>query len=218
VPDIALSDDQVKVGRAAYAAAQQAKATMSDRMGPLQKASSLLRANPDVQTGPGQQQWSDTVTGAAAMLGLNVPDNTAKYQELAKYLAQNIRSQQSGLSETDLSRLQTEASNPNPTTQSRQALQVLLANNIGVERLRVAAYDRFNAQYPNTVEAAKHDAQFRIKTADWASGQDPVAWSVDQMERPDIENYYKGLTPAGKKQFERSYYDAKKTGVVTDLW
>jgi len=125
----------LEAGQKDYIAAQASNAGMSARIAPLNNALSLLRTNPDLQTGPGVAQWNQAVTGAAAALNLPVPKGTSDIQELTKYLAQYVRNQNTG-GQTDLGRLETEAANPNPTTQSREALQVLTAKAVGVELFR----------------------------------------------------------------------------------
>jgi hypothetical protein len=219
VPTAALPAAIVDQGQKDYIAAQAINRTLPERLAPLHNAMGLLRVNPDLQTGPGQQQWNEAVTGAAAALNLPVTKTTSDYQELTKYLAQNIRAQGSIAGQTDLGRLETEASNPNPTTQSRAALQLLIAKSIGAERLRAAGYEYFNQQQGGAAQAAVNSGRYNIETTDWQKRQDPAAYAVDEMEPQAVRDYYNGLSgtydaktgtvTGAKKQFIDSLRDAK---------
>lgn len=215
----ALPGPIVKQGQDAYAQAQTDAANMPDRIAPLRNALGLLKTNADLTTGPGQAEFNQAVTGIAAALHVPVPQGASDLQELTKYLAQNIRAQQTG-GTTDLGRLETEASNPNPNTQSREALQVLLAKTIGTTRLQNAALDYFNSKYGGPAQAAVNSGRFTVETSTWKKQQDPTAYAIDQLAPDQISRYFTGLSGAydpktgtatgDKAAFVQSMRDAKR--------
>lgn len=215
----ALPGPIVKQGQDAYAQAQTDAANMPDQISPLRNALGLLKTNADLTTGPGQTEFNQAVTGIAAALHVPVPQGASDLQELTKYLAQNIRAQQTG-GTTDLGRLETEASNPNPNTQSREALQVLLAKTIGTTRLQNAALDYFNSRYGGPAQAAVNSGRFTVETSTWKKQQDPTAYAIDQLSPDQISRYFTGLsgtydpktgTATGDKAaFVQSMRDAKR--------
>jgi len=214
-----LPASQIQGGQEAYKQAQTDAANMADRMAPLRSALGLLRTNADLQTGPGQQQYAQAITGIAAALNLKVPQGSTDLQELTKFLAQNIRAQQTG-GTTDLGRLETEASNPNPNTQSRDALQVLLAKTLGTTRLQNAAFDYFNAKYGGPETAATNSGRYTLETSTWKKNQDPTAYAIDELAPEQVQRYFTGLSgtfdpktgraTGAKAQFVQSMRDAKR--------
>lgn len=210
-------------GQKDYNQAQANQQNLPLQLQPLHNAMALLRTNPDLQTGAGQAQWAHAITSIAAALNISVPQGSSDLQELTKYLVQNVRAQETGGS-TDLDRLQTEAANPNPTTQSRDALQVLLAKQIGVTRLQSAALDYFNSKYPDAQTAATNSGRFNIDTTDWKKKQDPTAWAADDLAPDQVARYFNGLNGTydprthvvtGDKQvFINSLRDARQIGHV----
>jgi len=175
---------------------------------PITSALGILRANPNLETGPGQQQWQ-TWQGFFRGFGFQLRDmtgdNLKDWQELSKYLAQILRDQP-GANHTDLARLNDAASNPH-ADQARPAIQELLARMLGQQRFQVARLQYFQSLHPGEdLDAYARD--FRRETNKWAAQQDTVAWSTDYMEPAQIRNYMKGLTKQGYEKFQNSAEEA----------
>lgn len=190
-----------------YVADQVTNRTLSRRIAPLQQAISIIKTNPGLVTGPSSENWYQWVQGIAAATGIDVGDvhNANAYQELAKQLAMNL--QQSGADPSDLARLMHEASQPN-TSQGKQAIVTLAAEQIGYQRLKSAQYLEFRSRHPSD---ANTNAQFyNQETGDWASQQDPMAYAADQIPQAELQRYLSGLDAAGQKRFADSLQSAKR--------
>ena len=204
---------EIPRGTAAYGQAQQLAATLGNRIAPLENALSTLRANPNMQTGPGQSEINDLkVVGNNIAQSLGLPQlsltDTNAFQETAKYLAQYMRGMP-GANRSDLAQLEAAAASPH-MEQARPAMQVLLAKAVGYERLQSAPYDFFNSQYPNMTAAVSASGSYNIQTAHWMGQQDPVAFAVDEMTRQEYGDYVRGLSPQARDRFNRSRAEALK--------
>jgi hypothetical protein len=204
---------EIPRGTAAYGQAEQMASTLGNRIAPLENALSTLRANPDMQTGPGQAEVNDLKViydNIAKNLGLPQVDlnNVNAFQETSKYLAQYLRGMP-GANRSDLAQLEASAASPHPE-QSRPAMQALLAKAVGYERLQSAGYDYFNSQYPNTQAAVGDSGRYNIAVAHWMGQQDPVAYAVDEMTRQEYKDYWNGLSPAAQARFHASRLEAVK--------
>jgi hypothetical protein len=200
-------EPQLKQGAQDYVTDQVADKTLSRRVAPLQNALTILKANPDLVTGPSADNWYQWVQGLAAATGIDVGDvhNANAYNELTKQLAMNL--QQSGADPSDMARLMHEASQPN-TAQGRQAIATLAAEQIGYQRLKSAQYRQFRSQHPTD---ANDRAQFyNQETGDWASGQDPMAYAADLLPQAELQSYIKGLNPDQQRAFGQSLANAKR--------
>lgn len=190
-----------------YVADQVANKTLSRRIAPLQNAINIIKENPGLVTGPSSENWYQWVQGIAAATGIDVGDvhNANAYNELAKQLAMNL--QQSGADPTDMARLMHEASQPN-TTQGKQAIVTLAAEQIGYQRLRSAQYLEFQARHPND---ANNNTQFyNQETGDWAGQQDPMAYAADLIPQAELSSYIRGLDKDGQTRFAQSLQNAKR--------
>lgn len=211
----------LKAGIDSYNADAQLQGSLGTRLYPVTSAISLLHSDPSLATGPGQQSFARVVTGISQTLGLPVPIQASNFQELSKYLAQYMRNLP-GANRSDLAALDAEASSPNPT-QSRPAIEQLLARAIGFERIRGAQYDYFNQQFSSPMEAGLHAGTYAMRVTGWKGQQDPVAWSVDYMTPQQVASYFNGLSgtvkPDGtatgdKGRFVNSLRAARQVGGI----
>jgi hypothetical protein len=187
-------------------------ATLPTRIQPLMSALNVLKANPDLTTGAGQDQWN-TWMGALKGMGLPLPDwaaadKTPAWQELGKYLMQNTRAMP-GANQSDMSRLQAEVSSPH-IDQQRDAIMELSARQIGLERFQLAGLKYFDSQFSDPTAAASHSGTYRLTTAPWLAKLDPTAFAADLMEPKATQRYYQSLTSAQQARYRESLVAAKQ--------
>ena len=195
-------------GQSAYAADTAMQRSLGQRISPLENALSVLRANPNLATGPGQAQFANAATAITQSLGLPTPNQATAYQELSKYLTQYMRNMP-GANRSDLAQLEAQAASPNPE-QSRPAMETLLAKAVGYERMQTAPLDWFNQQYRSTGDAARNSGQYLLRASNWAKTQDPVAYAVDEMTPEMYRSYAQGLSPAARNRLINSRAEAIK--------
>jgi hypothetical protein len=204
----ALPAATVKAGQDAYGRDLDMQGTLGTRVGPLESALSVLRANPNLQT-VGQDELNQlTQLAHAFKLPIGDINNANAYQELGKYLAGYMRNLP-GANRSDLASTEAAAASPH-IGQGRGAMEDLLAKAVGYERLRAAGVDYFHSQFPDESTAAQNSGQYNIKTRKWLSTQDPVAYSVDQMTPQQYGEYYSGLSNSDKQKFVASRSEAMK--------
>ena len=194
-----------------YSADLDREQSFPTRTFPLRNAIELLATHPDLTTGPGQSEWNNWMQALDAM---HIPlpsawqnkDYQGTWQELGKYLAQWERSQP-GADQTDLSRMQNAAGQPN-TQQGRDAIMTLTARAYGLERFQLAALQYFRELHPDNPDA--YNALYRRETTQWLRDQDPTAYAADLLPPDVIRRYYGSLDAAGRAKFDQSYVNAKK--------
>jgi hypothetical protein len=187
-------------------------ATLPQRIQPLMSALNVMKANPDLTTGAGQDQWN-TWMGALKGMGLPLPawagaDKTPAWQELAKYLMQNTRSMP-GANQSDMSRLQAEVSSPH-IDQQRDAIMELAARQIGLERFRLTGLKYFDSQFSDPIAAASHSGTYRLTTAPLMAKLDPAAFNADLSDPKATQQYYQSLTPQQQARYRESLVVAKQ--------
>jgi hypothetical protein len=187
-------------------------ATLPTRIQPLMSALNVLKANPDLTTGAGQDQWN-TWMGALKGMGLPLPDwaaadKTPAWQELGKYLMQNTRAMP-GANQSDMSRLQAEVSSPH-IDQQRDAIMELSARQVGLERFQLAGLKYVDSQFSDPTAAASHSGTYRLTTAPWLAKLDPTAFAADLMEPKATQRYYQSLTSAQQARYRESLVAAKQ--------
>jgi hypothetical protein len=193
-----------------YSADVDKEGGLAQRIQPWQSALSILKANPNLTTGPTSQQWNawgSTLQQYGVALPSMPGDALSAYQELGKNLARGLLNSGAG-SPTDMARLEQEASSPN-INMVRDAIQQLSARQIGYERFQVARLLYFRAQHPGE-DPDQYANQYRSQTSQWFSKLDPVAFGADNMSDQDIANYLKGLSPAAQQNFRNSVREAAK--------
>lgn len=211
LPQIGLQPE-LEAGAKQHAADVGNLAALPQRIQPLMSALNVLKANPDLTTGAGQDQWN-TWMGALKGMGLPLPDalgasKTPAWQELAKYLMQNTRSMP-GANQSDMSRLQAEVSSPN-IDQQRSAIMELAARQIGLERFQSAGLKYFDSQFSDPTAAASHSGTYRLTTAPWLSKLDPTAFAADLMDPKATQQYYQSLSPQQQARYRESLVAAKQ--------
>jgi hypothetical protein len=193
-----------------YSADVDKEGGLAQRIQPWQSALAILKANPNLSTGPTSQQWNawgSTLQQYGVALPSMPGDALSAYQELGKNLARGLLNSGAG-SPTDMARLEAEASSPN-INMVRDAIQQLSARQIGYERFQVARLEYFRAQHPGE-DPDQYANQYRSQTSQWFSKLDPVAFGADNMSDQDIANYMKGLSPAAQQNFRSSIREAAK--------
>jgi hypothetical protein len=193
-----------------YSADVDKEGGLAQRIQPWQSALSILKANPNLSTGPTSQQWN-AWGSTLQQYGVSLPsmpgDALTAYQELGKNLARGLLNSGAG-TPTDMARLEAEASSPK-LEMVRDAIQQLAARQIGYERFQVARLLYFRAQHQGE-DPDQYANQYRSQTSQWFSKLDPVAFGADHMSDQDIANYLKGLTPAAQQNFRASVGEAAK--------
>jgi hypothetical protein len=194
-----------------YSADVDREGGLAMRIQPWQSALSIMKANPDLKTGPTSQQWNAWAS-TLQQWGVTLPsmpgDSVTAYQELGKNLARGLVSAGAASSPTDMARLENEASMPS-TQMTPETIRQLVARQIGYERFQMARLKYFQAQHQGQ-DPDQFANQYRQQTNQWMSGLDPVAFGADNMTNDDIATYEKGLNPAQKTNFRNSVREAAK--------
>lgn len=187
-----------------YSSDVSREAGLASRIQPWQSALSIIKANPNLSTGPTSQQWNNWGT-VLSQYGVQLPsmpgDSVAAYQELSKSLHQGLVNS-GAFSGTDMARLEAEASSPN-MQQQVEAIRELSARQIGYERFQMARLKYFRSLHPGE-DPDQSANQYRSQTSTWASNLDPVAFGADNLSPAEIKSYRQGLTPQQDDKFLRS--------------
>lgn len=180
----------------------------TQRLTAIKPAMMALDKMKGLQSGPGTPLWNESVAFLKAnnVIPTTIPDNTAVYQEVNKYLNQYI--QKNG-SRSDAELAQKEASNPNISTQINPALIELTKNTIAQDRLEAARAGSFTnkdySKYPQHRALFPNQMDLRVFKIDLLEPKERQALIQDMLKKKN--------TPEGKK-FWSSLNIADKQGLV----
>lgn len=201
------STDEFATSAKQYAADNLAGGSFTQRVFPLYQADSLLK---NTTTGGG----TETVNSVRNFLLAQAPwlesvglgrdkVQAANYDELQKYLQQYVNGQPfaSGSDQRLASAL-----TGNPSTHiNNLAAQNVVKAAIGLERMKQAGLEEFNATHP-----PGSGAQYSRWLTNWSSNIDPRAFIVDKLSPDQRTAMFKSMTPQERTQFAKSYSIARK--------
>lgn len=196
--EAAAAETAAKGSANQYVADQAATNGYAGRIFQLQKALTALQST---NTGAGTNQRNAILSylQTAGVPGID-PNKIASYDEANKYLTQYALNQSSNFGNATDSKLATTLSGNASTSISNLAAQDVVKANIGLERMKQAQINAFDA-------SGLPASQYQKFSTRWNSQVDPRVFIVDQLA-PDKKAALRDSMSAAQRQTFTSQYNA----------